>query len=322
MKILLNGLIFIFSSAVAFGQTIQVTGVVDNQKGQPVPYAFVRDAQHNYATFADSAGSFSLKADPSSSLRIAANGFQENTLKIDNRANIDVTLSAGQSEGTVVSMKALKQTVDAEFLHAQGLLFGGDASQQQVKSGFVQEPTKGSRYLFSDWVPGFGINKNDSLVAELSYLYNYDKISGNIMYTNDGRSMSAVSNSQIKSFNLFDKFGNKHVYEQAPAIGDEAFVEVLLNTPKYKIYKKIETKLVRADFHTDGVVEVGHRYDEYVDNEHYYFVGADGKKKSISLRKNTLKKLMGGDADAFIASQGSRDVDEEYVKDLGASLAK
>ena len=134
--------------------------------------------------------------------------------------------------------------------------------------------------------------------------------------------MAQVSTSQLKSFSLYDRKGRAHVYENAPEVDKKPFIEVLLATPKYKVYKKTDTKLQRADFHTDGVLEMGHRYDEYVDVDRYYFVGADGKLQSISLKKSTLKKLLGGDADAFIASQGSRDVDEDYVKDLGSSLTK
>lgn len=322
MKTIITSLLLALAGAVAYGQTIEISGTVNNQKGQPVPYAFVRDAQHNYATYADSTGTFVLKADPASALEVSANNYKNTQVKIENKTKLEVVLPAGEGTDGVASMRSIKETINSEFLRNGNLLFGGDASGQQVKSGFTQEPTRGSRYLYSDWIPGFGISKTDGLIAETSNMYNYDKIAGNIMYTNDGKSMAAVSTSQIKTFTLFDKNGRPHIYENSPAIDGKNFVEVLLSAPKYKIYKKVDTKLSRADFHTDGVLEMGHRYDEYVDNEHYYFVGEDGKAKSISLKKSTLKKLLGTDADAFMASQGSRDVDEEYVKDLGKSLSK
>jgi len=321
MRVFITTLLLALTGTLAYSQTISISGTVSNQKGQPVPYAFVRDAQHNYATFADSTGNFMLKADPASSLQAEANSYKTTQAKIEGKTKIDIVLPTGENTGNVESMKSIKETINSEFLHQGQLLLVADASQQQAKQGFVQEPTHGSRYLYSDWIPGYGINKNDGLVAELGNMYNYDKIAGNIMYTNDGKSMSAVANDQIKSFVLFEK-GRPHVYENSPAIDGKKFVEVLLSTPKYKIYKKMDTKLDRADFHTDGVVTMGHRYDEYNDVERYYFVGEDGKAKSISLKKSTLKKMMGSDADAFIASQGSRDVDEEYVKDLGNSFTK
>lgn len=320
MKTTIATLILLITGGLAYSQTTVVTGNIIDQKGKPVPYAFVRDVQHNYATFADSTGTYALKADPSSSLQASAMNYQTAKAKIDNKSTVDVVLPADATQTGVASMASVKDQINSEFLRRGDKLL--DASQQQIKSGFTQEPTHGSRYLYSDWVPGFGITKKDSLVVEITNMYNFDKISGNIMYTNDGISMAAVSTSQIKSFSLFDKKGHPHVYESMPAVNDKPFVEVLLSTPKYKIYKKVDTKLNRADFHTNGVIEMGHRYDEYVDNERYYFVGADGKPQSMSLKKSTLKKLLGGDADNFIAAQGSRDVDEDYVKDLSASMSK
>jgi hypothetical protein len=326
MKIIITSLILVLAGTVALSQTISVSGTVNNQKGQPVPYAFVRDAQHNYATYADSTGTFMLKVDPASALEVSANGYNDAEVKIENKSSLNVVLPSGVSAGEVSGLNGGNAEVNRTFL-SRGQLFivqsnGGLNTNATVKTGFTQEPTRGSRYLYDNWIHGFGINKKDSLVVEKSNMYNYDKLNGNILYTNDGKSMAQVSSSQIKSFSLFDKNGHSHVYESAPAINGKPFVEVLLSTPKYKIYKKIDTKLTRADFHTDGILEMGHRYDEFVDVERYAFVGADGKSQSISLKKSTLKKLLTGDADAFIAAQGSREVDEDYVKDLGSSLSK
>jgi len=329
MKIFSTVCLLLLAGSYANGQTVVINGKVSNAKGQPVAYAFVRDAGHNYATFADSAGVFKLKAYPSSTLAVFADNYKDAQLKLDSKTDVSVVLSEGTNYDGVVSLKAGQQTQGTTFLQARQQLTagsgvlgkGGGSDVTVVASGFVVEPTRGSRYLFEDWVPGFGLNKNDSLVFEKTNLYNFDKIDGAIVYTNDGRSMAQVSPSQLKSFTLYDKKGHAHVYENAPEINKKPFVEVLINTPKYKLYKKVDSKLTRANYHTDGLLETGHRYDEFTDVERYVFVSAaDNKPQSISLKKGTLKKLFDGDADAFIAAQGSRDVDEEYVKDLGNSL--
>ncbi|MDP9077270.1 MAG: carboxypeptidase-like regulatory domain-containing protein [Bacteroidota bacterium] len=326
----------LLSASVAFGQTIPVTGTVDNEKGQPIPYAFVRDARHNYATYADSTGTFTLNADPSSSLQVMAYNYKSATIKVDSKNNINiislkpigaavdaiVPLSSSTAQTPVAGATFLQDRQNLVMSRIAGGSEAGAVSVITAKVGYTVEPTRGSRYLYDNWVPGFGINKKDSIVVETSNMYNYDKMNGNIMYTNDGRSMAIVSPAQIKIFSIYDKNGQTHVYENVPLISDRPFTEVLLSTPKYKIYKKIDTKLHRSDFQTNGVVESGHRYDEYIDDEHYYFVGADNQAKSISLKKSTLKKLLAGDADSFISSQGSRDVDENYVRDLGKSLSK
>src|ERR1700744_1491503 len=43
--------------------------------------------------------------------------------------------------------------------------------------------TKGSRYLFPDWVGGVVTTKGGAVIAKDSLLYNYDKISHNLFLT-------------------------------------------------------------------------------------------------------------------------------------------
>src|ERR1700759_2824394 len=117
MKTITTSLIMLLSCVAAFAQTIEVKGTVNNQKGQPVPYAFVRDAQHNYATFADSTGTFMLKADPASALQVSASNYKQAEVKIDNKTNIAVVLPADAAQGDVVSLKSVKATINDEFLH-------------------------------------------------------------------------------------------------------------------------------------------------------------------------------------------------------------
>jgi hypothetical protein len=328
MKIISTISILVLSTTFAFSQTISVSGTVSDQSGRPVPFAFVRDAQHNYATYADSTGTFVLQADPSSSLAVFANNFKKTDVKIDNKTSVKIVLPtvAADEVVRVVNSESAVGSPSGSFLQNRQMLVttsGTAAPGQIIKEGFTQEATRGSRYLFEEWVPGFGVSNKDSLIVETTNLYNFDKLNGNLMYTNDGRSMAGISIQQIRTFTLYDRKGKKHVYENAPTVSDKPFIEVLVSTPRYKIYKKIDTKLKRADYHTDGVLEMGHRYDEFQDVERYYFVsGANPKPQSISLRKSALKKVFAGDADAFITSQGSRDVDDEYVKDLGNSLSK
>lgn len=326
-KIILFSLLTAITT-ITYGQTITVTGSVSNEKSQPIPFAFIRDVQHGYATYADSVGAFAIKADPASFLEVLAKNYKTTLVKIDNKPAIKVMLPAGLAADGVTKLNIDSQdgaTVNS-FLENRQLMaqavVGNNATQAIVKEGFNQEPTRGSRYLYDYWVPGVGVNNKDSLIVDINNKYNYDMLNGMIMYTTDGNSLSSILKDQTKSFSLYDKRGHAHVYENAPAISNKPFIEVLLNTPKYKIYKKIDGKLNRADFHTDGVLEMGHKYDEYVSVDHYYFIGADGKPQSISLKKSTLKKLLGTDGDVFINAQGGREVNDDYVYDLNNSLNK
>jgi len=174
MKIFATTCLLAFAGTLAFGQTVTVNGTINNEKGQPVPYAFVRDANHNYATYADSTGTFMLKADPASSLQAVANSYKSTTVKIDNKTNLNIVLPAGTPEVGVSSANE-KKNADNSFISNRQMMvsaptnnFGADL---KVKTGFNQEETRGSRYLFNDWVPGFGISKKDSVYIANSQLY-------------------------------------------------------------------------------------------------------------------------------------------------------
>lgn len=312
----------VICSLSAFSQTISISGTVKDAQGQPIPLAFIRDAQHYYATYADSAGSFVIKADPSSILTAIAVNYNDINVKIDKNTHIDIVMikgaptAAGNSNSPATTMSS-GNTLG--FLTKQDLNVQGGS--QGIKAGFNQEPTKGSPYQFNNWIHGFAVNKGDSLLYDINNLYNFDKLTGNLVFTRDNNSIMQVKKEQIKSFYLFNGKLQPLVFVNEPVINGKPFVEVLLTTPKYKIYKKIETRLERASFHTDGIIETGHKYDEYIDITKYYFVKLPGgQPQSISLKKGTLKKLLEGDADKFIAAQSSRDVDEDYLRDLNFSL--
>jgi hypothetical protein len=309
-------------SSVAFGQTILVSGTVNNQAGQPVAFAFIKDVKHNYATYSDSTGNFHLKADPSSSLVVLAPKYKNEVVAIGNNPRVKIILEI--TSGAVGDNGDVKVAEDGtkKFLMNRQLLstYNGGNFSTTIKTGFDQEPTRGSRYLFDSWVPAFGVNKNDTLLADPGTLYNYDKLNGNLLLTTDQKSTSMIPKTEVKSFTLFDGKAHPHTFISAPEVNNKPFVEILVNSPKVKIYKKMETKLMPADFHTDGVIDVGHRYDEYVDASRYYVVKDGGKPQSFSLKKKAIKEAFGSDADKFLADQGSREVDDDYLRDLNDTL--
>src|ERR1700712_3822324 len=97
MKFISSFLFMLLISSIGFSQTVSITGTVKDQQGQPVPLALVRDAQHHYATMADSIGAFLLKADPSSMLITIAPGYTDSKVKIDNKASIAIVMQRGAS---------------------------------------------------------------------------------------------------------------------------------------------------------------------------------------------------------------------------------
>lgn len=322
MKLTCLTFLLLTVSGLAFSQTISINGVIKNTDGQPVPLAFVRDLQHYYATYADSSGAFLLKADPASTLVAIATGYADAKVKIENKNTITIVMAKGNSSSNNASSSTGAGNAGATpaFLNKEPLV-SQSGSSTAVKVGFNQEATKGSPYLFLNWVHGFAVSNGDSLLYDINNLYNYDKVSGDLLLTKDLNSLMKVNKQGIKYFSLFNGKLHPEVFESAPSINSKPFIEVILSTPKYKIYKQTDTKLERADFHTDGVIESGHRYDEYVDAVHYYFVKLPADKpKQIPLKKRTLKELLAGDADKFINAQGDREVDDDYLKDLNYSL--
>ena len=92
--------LLIFLSTIAFGQTILISGTVTDEQGKPVPFAFIKDAEHNYATYSDPDGGFTIIATPTSRLMATSNNYQESVVKIDNQPNIKIVMKAGGATGT------------------------------------------------------------------------------------------------------------------------------------------------------------------------------------------------------------------------------
>lgn len=324
MKIVNILSLLFFGIGNALGQTIPVSGTVKNAQGQPVPLAFVRDMQHYYATYADSTGAFILKVDPASAIAVIAPDYADMTVKVNGKISIDIIMQKGVSSSArtavVTDLNSNLASLSA-YLNKQTMVTqsGGTTS---VKTGFTQEPTKGTPYLFTIWARGFAITNGDSLLYDVNNLYNYDKLTGSLVFTKDGKNILQANTQGVKSFNLFNGKRQPAIFVNAPLISKKPFVEILVATPKYKIYKQTDTKLLEANFHTDGVITSGNRYDEYEDNVHYIFVRSGDKPKQMSLKKKTVKEFFGGDADKFINSQGDRDVDDDYLRDLNYTLAQ
>jgi len=98
--------------ALAFGQTHVVTGVVKNEKGEPVPFATIQETGTKNATTADVQGAYSIKIPHNAKLTITAAGHSSQTITPGNNG-ADVTLSttaAQLSEVVVTSAFGIKRS--------------------------------------------------------------------------------------------------------------------------------------------------------------------------------------------------------------------
>ena len=311
MKNITLFLLAILTGTIALGQTVAVSGTVSDQAGKPVPFAFIADAQHPYATFSDSTGNFSLKADPASRLIVTAAGRPSIRVAIDNPSAMKIVMT-GDGSGVAAN--------------SPGNIFKPDESSTNTYAGSLdliasqKGDTHGSRFLFNNWVHGFAVTPDNTLKQNDSYLFNYDKIEGNLIFTSDNKGIHQVVKQEVYQFDLYDGNGRQYMFEEVPAIDMKRYMQVLASGSKYKIYKDLGTKFIKANYTTNGITSSGNNYDEYVDESVYYVVKLPGgQPQKLALRKKALKTAFAADADKVnkFLTGNDGDIDDNYLIKLG-----
>jgi hypothetical protein len=306
-------------------QTIKISGTVSNKTGNPLHYAFVQDKQMKNGAYTDETGSFTLDANPQSKLRINCAGYNDTTINIDNKTSFTIALS--QAIGVIAAPIANGSSTGATNIvensfRDQVNLNGPPlaAVQGTIFPVFtVKEETRGSRYMLPGWGHGFVVNSKDSLIQRKDFEFNYDKTTGALLLTQDGRSAIEVDKGLVKSFTLYGPEGAQYNFENVPAISKNRYVMVVEEGDKYKIYKLISTEFVKSDYSTNGLTTSGNPYDEFVDKAKYYIVGKSGVPQEVSLRKKALKQAFaedGAKADQYFQTNSSS-IDENYLRGMG-----
>ncbi len=174
---------------------------------------------------------------------------------------------------------------------------------------------KGTRYLFNEWVRGTVVKNTGEEITGDKYYFNFDKITNNLLVTVDKQQIIEVYKDSIQSFRFTEK-GELYAFEKIPSIERYRFVRVLLkNTEKYSLYKSMHTRLVAADFQTNGLTESGNPYDEYVDSRKY-FIMYNGEVRPVELTFGSIKKALkenSSKAKDFYASHMMDEIDEVYL---------
>jgi hypothetical protein len=184
-----------------------------------------------------------------------------------------------------------------------------------------KEDTKGSRYFFRDWVRGTVVTQQNQQVAKDNLMFNYDKITHDL-YLTDKKNVIQIDKSQIKSFNL-NLGGMEYKFRRAEAIVPDVFFEQLAgpaDSSGYVLLKLTRTTFKKADFHTDGMVESGTNYDEYVDVGEYYIVMPGGKEfKKVDLKKKQFREALSAvkpKVESYFSSHKDADADEIFLAGL------
>lgn len=157
-----------------------------------------------------------------------------------------------------------------------------------LPSVYHKEVTQGSPFLIPIYVPGLVISHSYGIVNKKEYLYNYDKVTGNLLLIKDKEPPIAVDRELVNSFCLkLDKGG--YIFMRVPLINSNEFFQVINRGPKYSCYKLFKNIFINANQKTNGYITEGKDYDEYQDIETYYMV--DEKKEEWSIFELTRKSI-------------------------------
>src|SRR5690606_3302896 len=98
--------VLMLSGVLAFSQGRTVTGTVQDDAGEPVPFATITETGTNNATTADANGSFTISQRGTGTLTITATGFNPSTVTPTGNS-VSAVLSRNASELSAVVVTAL-----------------------------------------------------------------------------------------------------------------------------------------------------------------------------------------------------------------------
>ncbi|MBS1502962.1 MAG: hypothetical protein JST32_12925 [Bacteroidetes bacterium] len=318
-KTLLFCLAGLAAGQLAKAQTATVTGTAQDQKGGFLHYVFVEDSKYKTATFSDSLGNFSITVHPDSKLQCALAGYGDTTISLGpGTTHVQVTL---KDAGDASSGGLHIAVADVRNNPLKDLVNVGDGGM--IMPTHEKGTLRGNKYLLDFFAHGYFINPAGDIVYNPRSLYDYDKMGGGLLITNDLKNIRQVVWDQAPAFTLFSKTDARYDFEQCPAIDQTHYVQVLASGSKYKIYKLIKTKFVRADYVNNGPAAHGNDYDEYQDDADYYVFDMQTKQPAkFSLRKKSVREAFAKEADKAnkAMSELSGRIDDAYLTKLGTAM--
>jgi len=163
-----------------------------------------------------------------------------------------------------------------------------------LPSFFEKEETIGSPYLSLNWMRGVIELSDHRRIPHMNeYLYfNYDKVNIRLILINSENKIWSYPVDSISEFILGDS-DKTFFFEKVSFIGGNFLVEPLLKSENgYSLYRRIITKMIKANYESWGYTAVGKKYDEYVDYYEYYLIYPDKKKyKKFYLNGKPVRKI-------------------------------
>lgn len=321
-SLILSSIFTLFLAGRVCSQEKRASGTVKNENGKGIPSVLVQEKDSKIATYTDSLGNFSIVLDKDAPLLVVAKGYKDETVKPQD--NLVIVLKKGRSSVAALNpddpakIKTDVPTTNNSNGFSYFNVTTGGGMLFNIKR---KEDTRGSRYLIPEgWAAGYVVDKTGNTIKNDNYSFNYDKISGVLLLTQDKRAAVEIGNDQIKSFTIYDGLSKPHLYQIVTGIDQKHYAELLSDGNTYKVYKLTSTTFKKADYKTDGLTSSGNRYDEYVDEPTYYIenVKAPGMQK-VTLRSKALKKAFANDESKvkqFFDEHAEDDINEAFLVNL------
>ena len=196
---------------------------------------------------------------------------------------------------------------------------------RSLPSVYNKEATQGSPFLLFLYVPGLVVTDSYTVLNIHNYLYNYDKMSGNLLVRKNNDSAIAVDKESVKSFCLKTDKGGV-IFMRVATINNSEFFQVLYKGSKYSFYKLYKSKFINAKQMTNGYQKAGNDYDEYKDIVTYYLVDEKNEISHIfELRRKSVKKIFGSensDVEKYFKDHKYDEITETFIANLTAELNK
>lgn len=189
---------------------------------------------------------------------------------------------------------------------------------------YHKDATVGSPFLISLYVQGLVVNQLDSVINKPDYLYNYDKITGNLLLKRNNQDPIAVNRDQVNMFCLkLDQGG--FIFMRVPLINANEYFQVISKGSKYSCYKLYKNVFVKANQQsTTGYTPDGKNYDEYKDVDIYYMLDETKQEWTIfELTKKSIRKALIEQSPAvelYIKDHRGDEITESYVAQLLGKL--
>jgi len=159
---------------------------------------------------------------------------------------------------------------------------------------FEKDSAKGSQYLTLNWMRGVVELEDHRVMPKRNeYLFfNFDKINNKLYLINQAGTVWSYPIDSVRGFTLGD--GDRiYSFEKIEVISDRFFLSPVIKSQKgYSLYKRLITKMVAANYRSEGYYTTGEKHDEFVDYYEYYLVFPDRSTyKKFYLKESAIRKI-------------------------------